>query len=707
MPVRQLRRISMPRHTRYALAFTLAIATALALTGCNTGYRSAATPAPTSEATAKRSIAGSVGNEGWYSATQAAQGAAVFKQKCAVCHGANLQGGAGPALVGNQFFLRYRGKPLSALWSTIHDQMPLNAPGTLSSAQSLAIVAYVLQQNMFPAGASPIIGHYDITRIVPDSAPGTTAEAEAGASVEASPMVVKQPSTNAPTQQELGNADVDASNWLTYGKGYHSARYSSLSDIMSANVSRLKVVCSVQLSPGGSFESSPVAYDGTLYVTTTNGTFAIDGRTCAKIWSYQYDATDVAAGANNKGVAIGGGRVIRGTTDGHLIALDIKTGALLWDRKIMYSSTGASAMAAPLIWHDLVFMGMAGGDVGVRGAVAAYRVSDGTKVWSFSTIPTQTQTGASSWKEAASATHGGGGVWTYFSLDPKTGTIFVPVGNPGPDFNAEVRPGANLFTTGIVALDASSGKLRWWYQTQPNDDHDWDATGSAAFDMAGGKQMLAATSKDGLVHLIDRANGKLLTKTATTTIANAAAPLTTAGTHYCPGVSGGSEWNGAAWDPAEGLVYVNSVDWCTTVKLSKLANIKNINAVGKVESGAAGFGGGIPVPDPMAKAYGWTTAIDPATGSTRWHVKMATPMLAALTPTAGGLVFTGDLNGDLLALDPTTGKILYRHPTKNAMAGGIITYLAAGKQYVAAAAGNTSFVAWRVTGTPTLFVFGL
>jgi PQQ-dependent dehydrogenase (methanol/ethanol family) len=573
--------------------------------------------------------------------------------------------------------------------------MPLNAPGTLSSQQSLALVAYILEKNGFPAGASPIVGHYDITRIIPGSPPGASASVAAAASAKPAPMVVKQPSTTVPSQQELENGADDAGDWLTYGKDYRGSRYSTLSDITTANVAGLEPVCSVALSQPGSFEGSPVAYDGILYVTTTSGTFAIDGQTCAKIWSYQYNAVDIEAGANNKGVAIGGGRAIRGTADGHLIALDMQTGHLLWDRKIMDSSAGASAMAAPLIWHDLVFMGAAGGDVGIRGEVSAYRVKDGTKVWSFSTI------------RASSASRTGGGVWTYFTLDPKTATIFVPVGNPGPDFNKAVRPGANLFTTGIVALDASSGTLRWSYQTEPNDDHDWDATGSAEFDDGNGTSVLAATSKDGLVHFVNLGSGKLLTKTATTTIANAAAPITPAGTHYCPGVTGGSEWNGAAWNPQTRLVYVNSVDWCVTVKLTKLASIKNITAAAKAESGAAAFGGGIPVPDPIAKAYGWTTAIDPSTGRARWHIKMATPMVAALTPTAGGLVFTGDLNGNLLGLDATSGKILYHYDTNNAIAGGVITYRAGGKQYVAAAAGNTSFVAWKVTGKPTLFIFGL
>lgn len=688
-----------------AIAFVVAVA--LSLSAC-TGAKSPQATASASAEPERQSIAGSKGSEGWYSVRQADQGATLFKQKCAVCHGANLQGGAGPQLAGNQFFLRYKGKPLSALWSTIHTDMPLTAPSSLSDPQSLALVAFILQKNGFPAGASPVVGHYDVMRIIPAAAPGTVAAGETGAAPSAAPMVVKQPTTGAPTQQELDKSDVDADNWLMYGKGYRGARYSSLADITATNVAGLKPVCSVELAPEGSFEASPVAYDGTLYVTTTTGTFAVNGQTCAKIWSYEYNASDIEAGANNKGVAIGGGRVVRGTTDGHLIALDSKTGNLLWDRKIMDSSTGASAMAAPLIWHDLVFMGTAGGDVGIRGEIAAYHVSDGTKAWSFFTIPMKNETGAETWENNASAERGGGGVWTYFTLDPDSGTVYVPVGNPGPDFNSKVRPGANLFTTGVVALDAMTGALRWSYQTQPNDYHDWDATGSAEFDTANGDRFVAVTSKDGLIHLLNRANGQLRTKTATTTMANISAPITYAGTHYCPGAMGGSEWNGAAWSPSAHLVYVNSVDWCTTVKLSKLASITNIaTGVEKAESGAAAFGGGIPIPDPMASAHGWTSAIDPTTGRMQWHVKMPTPMIAALTPTAGGLVITGDLNGNLLALDASNGKILYSYDTKNAIAGGIITYRANGKQYVAAAAGNTSFVAWDVTGKPTLFVFGM
>ncbi len=180
---------------------------------------------PVAAAGAKKSLAGSTGNEGWYSTEQAAQGATLFGQKCAVCHGAKLQGGAGPALVGKQFFLRFGGKPLSQLWYDVHTEMPLNAPSSLPNSDSLALVAFILQQNGFPEGASPIVGHYDTSRIIPSAAPGATA-AETVPTAAPTPMVVRQPSTSVPTQQELDRADTDADNWLAYGKGYRGARYS-------------------------------------------------------------------------------------------------------------------------------------------------------------------------------------------------------------------------------------------------------------------------------------------------------------------------------------------------------------------------------------------------------------------------------------------------------------------------------------------------
>jgi PQQ-dependent dehydrogenase (methanol/ethanol family) len=639
--------------------------------------------------------------DGWYSKIQADTGATLFAAHCQVCHGAKLEGGAGPALAGPQFFARFGGQPMSRLWYGVHTEMPLTAPSSLPSYQSLDLVAFILRQNKFPAGPYELVGHYDMNRMIPMSAPGGE---DAGAlALAAVDTTVRQPSTSAPSQSELDAADTAASDWLGYGKGYRNARYSALGDISAANVSGLKRICSVELGEGGAFEGTPVAYGGVLYVTSTHNTLAIDGATCAIKWKHTYTPSALEAAHNNKGLAIGGGRAIRGTTDGHLIALDLQTGALLWNKQIMDSRVGESAIAAPLIWNDLVFMAKAGGDLGVQGEVMAFHVADGTKVWGFFTVPTGRETGAGTWTRAGTAAHGGGGNWSSFAIDAATGTLLSPVGNPAPDFMSDARPGENLFTTGVIALDARSGRLKWWYQTQPHDVHDWDATGAAVFTTGAGKSMVAVTAKDGYVHLLDGATGKLLTKTQVTTRSNDTAPLTTQGTHYCPGVAGGEEWNGAAISRANGMLYVNAVDWCNTVKLSPA----DAHAAFVATGGGAGFGGGIALPDSLSAAHGWTTALDAATGAQKWHVRMPTPMVAAVTPTAGGVVFTGDLNGDFLALDAATGKTLFSQNTGGAMAGGVITYRAGGKQFVAAASGNTSYIAWTVTGKPTVVIFGL
>jgi alcohol dehydrogenase (cytochrome c) len=231
---------------------SLAAATAVSISTIAIAAMAAGAPATTS-------VAGAT--DGWYSTQQAAQGATLFQAKCAVCHGAKLQGGAGPALVGKQFFLRFGGKPVSQLWYDVHTEMPLTAPSSLPNADSLAIIAFILQQNGFPAGASPIVGHYDTLRPIPNAPPGATAATANAPVAVKTPMVVRQPTTSVPTQTELDAGDTDAGNWLTYGKGYRGARYSSLADIPAANAAQLKPLCSVELAPGGSFEGSPVAYD--------------------------------------------------------------------------------------------------------------------------------------------------------------------------------------------------------------------------------------------------------------------------------------------------------------------------------------------------------------------------------------------------------------------------------------------------------------
>ena len=281
-----------------------------------------------------------------------------------------------------------------------------------------------------------------------------------------------------------------------------------------------------------------------------------------------------------------------------------------------------------------------------------------------------------------------------YALDRDTGTLFVPVGNPGPDYKKDMRPGANLFSISTVALDAKTGKLKWWYQLRANDDHDWDATVVSLFD-AGGKKLVATAGKEGILHVVRREDGKLVFKLPMTTLLNHDVPFTPEGVRVCP--VAGVQWNGAAHSPQTGLLYVNAIDWCTVFKSGKDPKwVATVPYTGL----ANGWGSN----DPISKWSGWTNAIDPVTGKMAWRVKWPTPMYAAITPTAGNVLFTGDLNGNFLALDARDGKTLYSFDTGGPVAGGVITYEVKGKQYVAVASGHSGG-SIPLTGSTTVVIF--
>jgi PQQ-dependent dehydrogenase (methanol/ethanol family) len=430
------------------------------------------------------------------------------------------------------------------------------------------------------------------------------------------------------------------------------------------------------------------------------GTYAFDAANCRPVWSHHRAPTGPEVTSNNKGGALAGGRVIRGTQDGHLFALDMRSGGLLWDRRVADSAAGEYVTAAPIVWRDIVFVGKAGGELGIVGEMMAFRAGDGTKLWGTSLVASGNAPGADSWQRPESARTGGGSTWSSYSLDAESGVLFVPVGNPAPDFNRGVRPGDNLYTNSLVALDARTGALRWWYQLVPGDDRDWDTTTVALFEGRDGRRLVAAAGKDGVLHVLDRAKGTLLFKTAVTTRLNTDAPITPAGTRFCPGASGGVAWNGPGYHPGTGAVYVNAIDWCTTAMLGPPPVFAKGEPFTGLKNGRTLF-------DPVEKASGWTNAVDAANGKMVWRYHSPTPMLAAVTPTAGGVLFTADLNGDFLVLDAGSGKVLYRFNTGAAMAGGVVTYELKGRQYVGAASGNASRTTWYTTGAASVFVFGL
>jgi PQQ-dependent dehydrogenase (methanol/ethanol family) len=634
---------------------------------------------------------------GFFDAAQVTSGRFDYSQKCSVCHGAALQGTGAPALKGASFVAQWNGKALSEFYKYVHDQMPLGQAGTLDGQQYADIVAYVLAQNGIAPGDDKMTPGSPMQRALAldaDAVADASAQGSAEVRIGALYGTLKQPSTSGPTQAELDRADDDPATWLMYNKGYRGERYSTLASIDTRNAASLHPVCMFQLGELGTFSTGPVMYDGILYATTHLGTYAIDASNCRKLWSHQHVAQGPEMNATNKGIAIAGGRVIRGTQDGFLYALDARTGAPLWVRQVADYRIGEGIGAAPIVWNGIVYVGKAGGDWGIKGRMMAFHAEDGSPAWSFDLIPTGDDTGADTWKTPDASAHGGAAAWVTYALDRDTGTLFVPVGNPGPDYNNAMRAGANLFTISTVALDARTGTLKWWYQMRANDDHDWDATVVTLFD-AGDRKLVAMAGKQGILHVVTREDGKLQFKLPVTTVQNQDVPLTAAGVHVCP--VAGVQWNGPAYSPATGLLYVNAIDWCSTFKLGP-------DPKWQATIPYTGLANGWGTNDPVEQWAGWINAVDPKTGAMAWRVKWPTPMYAAITPTAGGVLFTGDLDGNFLVLDAANGATLYRFNTGGPIAGGVITYMAHGTQYVAVASGSSGG-SIPLTGSATLVVF--
>lgn len=605
----------------------------------------------------------------------------VYGGACASCHGVDLQGGAGPALKGATFVAKWDGQTTKSLYSGIADLMPLGKPGTLTSEQAEAITGYLLAQNGLKNSADG--------RILKADGSPPPASAKAAVAYPTEPAMVVAASTSTPTQAELlSPRDGD---WPMYNRDYQGRRFSRLALITADNAGSLTARCVFQTGEVGSFQSSPLAYQGRLYVTTPYSTYAIDGATCRKLWVHTHVATGAEGLTNNRGAALYEGKLIRGTPDGHLIALDSATGALLWDTQVVDSGGRYALSAAITAFDGKVFTGLAGGDRGGTGRIFGFDAATGRHLWTFSPIPGTGEPGADTWGGAQHL--GGGGSWTTISVDPKERLLLVPIGNPGSDLDGRGRPGANLYTNSIVALGADDGKLAWYVQQIPHDVHDWNTAAAPTLYELDGHRYLAVATKGGWLYTYDYATRALLSKMEISTHLNDMIEPTDTGVRICPGTLGGAEWNGAAFDPDSRLIMVNSVEWCATFKRQ---NADQPNT----------FGGSITF-DPEDKAKGWLRAFDAGTGKPRWIYEATSPMLAGVTPTAGGVTFTGSTDGDFVVLASRSGKTLYRFFTGGSIGGGVSTYEAAGQQYVAVASGNASRTIWRTKGAATIFVFGL
>jgi alcohol dehydrogenase (cytochrome c) len=482
----------------------------------------------------------------------------------------------------------------------------------------------------------------------------------------------------------------ESADWSSYNRDFGSTRFVPIGEITSHNVGGLRERCETDLGDPGAVQPGPVVIGDMLLVTTKHTIVAVSAADCSLRWRYVYEAEEDESWPVNRGVAYLDGRVFRGTGDGRLIAVEAATGREIWRVKVAEPGIGEFLSGAPLAWHGLVFTGPGGGDWGIQGRVAAYDAATGKEVWRFHAIPLPGEPGYETWRVPDTAKHGGGGTWSTFTLDPATGELFAPIANPAPAYRADYRPGKNLYTDSMVVLDARTGALKWYYQLEGNEGFDYDlGAAPVLYTDKRGSRRVALGSKDGYLYILDRDTHRLLSRTAVTTIKRPLGPPSPEGVFACPGTDGGVEWNGPAYDPETNLLYVGTVDWCWYFYSGSTTYVPNLSYMGA---------GSVFKAD--SKRSGWVYAIDGSTGKVVWHHHADSPVLSGVTPTAGGIVLSGESSGNLMALDAHSGALLRTLFLGGSLGGGVITYAVAGTQYVATTAGNVSRAGLSSPGDP-------
>jgi alcohol dehydrogenase (cytochrome c) len=520
------------------------------------------------------------------------------------------------------------------------------------------------------------------------------------------------------TFDRLLHADKEPQNWLSYSGTTLSQRYSTLTQINTGNVKDLTMQWAFQARSTEKFESTPLVVNGVMYLTQApNDVVALDAATGEIKWLYSYPVSRDArpcCGRVNRGVAILGNTLYMATIDAHLVALDARDGKVLWDIEVAKATAGYAMTHAPLIVKDKVIVGTAGGEFGIRGFIAAYNASTGAEMWKFYTIPGPGEPGNETWG-GDSWMHGGASVWVTGSYDPELNATYWGIGNPGPDWNGDKRPGDNLYSDCVVALDADTGKLKWYFQFTPHDDFDYDAVQVpvlADINWPGRdgrsqpRKVMLWGNRNGFFYTIDRTTGQFLVGkpfvkvTWAKGLDEAGRPMrvngvepSEGGTDIYPSQTGGTNWWSPSFSPRTGLFYVSAWD---NVHGSFQKND------GAFEEGKRYVGGavdptrvGIRGPQVTKKSdedgYGAVRAIDPKTGERKWEFKMDDVSASGILTTASDLLFAGGRQGFFHALDARNGKLLWKVAAGGEIAMGPMTYQVNGKQYVAFAAGSSMF----------------
>jgi len=520
------------------------------------------------------------------------------------------------------------------------------------------------------------------------------------------------------TFDRILHADKEPQNWLTYSGTTLGQRYSTLKQITPDNVKDLTMQWAFQARSTEKFESTPLVVDGMMYVTQApNDVVALDAATGEIKWLYSYAVSRDArpcCGRINRGLAILGNTLYMGTIDAHLVALDAHDGKVLWDTEVAKATSGYALTHAPLIIKDKVVMGVAGGEFGIRGFIAAFNASTGKEAWRFYTIPGKGEPGNETWAGDSWMT-GGSSVWVTGSYDPDLNLTYWGIGNPGPDWNGDHRAGDNLYSDCVVALDADTGKLKWYFQFTPHDNFDYDAVqvpvladipwpGAGA--PAGSRKVMLWANRNGYFYALDRTTGKFLLGkpfvkvTWSTGLDETGRPMrinsvepTEAGIDIYPSQTGGTNWYSPSFSPRTGLFYVSA--W-------EHVHGKFQKADGPYEEGKRFTGGGVQPTrggtrgpqvtkvDPE-DGFGVVRALDPKTGELKWEFPMPDVTASGILTTATDVLFTGGRQGYFHALDARSGKLLWKVAAGGEIAMGPMTYEVNGKQYVAFAAGSSLF----------------
>jgi alcohol dehydrogenase (cytochrome c) len=594
----------------------------------------------------------------------------IFHWRCSVCHGKDATGGLAPAL--NHSGLRHGDSDLT-IYKIIRDGIPQTGmvPVALSMKERWQVVGYIRALQL-----------------------AATRRQE-----------VSSPSINVHVSMEqLRAAASSPDQWLTYSGTLDGRRYTPLKEITPANVSRLRLRWIQQFSAStGKIEATPIVLDGLIFTTEPpSDAIALDARTGSIRWSYRASVPDnlpIDTTASNRGLAILGDRLFLGRLDCVLVAINATNGTMIWQTRVCNTSDDYTMTGAPLIANGSVVVGVSGAEYGIRGFVAAYDPQTGKQQWKFNMIPGPGEFGHDSWKNNAWQS-GGGSTWVTGSYDPALDLVYWGAGNPAPAFNGDVRPGDNLFTDSLVALHANSGKLAWYFQFTPHDEHDWDATQTPVLADLKFKgvlhQALCVPDRNGFYYALDRKTGQFLVgvpfveenwakglDSAGRPILTPSAEVTTSGQLTKPGSGGGINWQNAAFDAKRGLIFIPATEGASVFTKSPKPRRGN-NGFYPGSSGTAGD----------YKQVSVVRALDAATGQKKWEYY---PPAGSKQYGYSGLLATdelvfGESGGFAFALDSATGKELWRVFLGGYTYAPPISFTLDGHQVILLSAGQSLFL---------------